>query len=419
MRIAWESGAEGIAWRANHAALPPHNRIFTMKRLAAVGLLSLAGLAQAADVPKFDEQTLDPMAGQVCYALTLADVNGDKQQDVVVVTENRVLWYQNPDWKPRVIIEDQTPRDNVCIAAHDIDGDGQVDFAIGAGWTKIGTLHWLSRGSSLDAKWHVHAIGAEVSTHRMRFADVLGKGQAQLVVSPLLATEGRAGARLTAFEIPSKPKTERWLGTVINADFNRMHNHTHLDFDGDGRVDTLTASREGVFVVRQSAAGFSKTKIGAGIAGPTPDSSGAGEIKTGKLKDGTPFIVTVEPMHGTSVVVYTPPRDKAELWTRTVLDGTFNRGHALGVADLDRDGNEDIVFGFSDPTKASDQKPGVSVFQCQDTGAGKWSKTVVDNGGVAVEDLVVDDLNGDGRPDIVACGRATHNVKLYVNRTGQ
>ncbi len=390
-----------------------------MKRLAAVTLMTLSSIAQAADVPKFEERTIDPMAGQVCYALTLADVDGDKKQDIVVVTENRVLWYQNPDWKPRVIIEDQTPRDNVCIAAHDIDGDGKVDFAIGAGWTKIGTLHWASRGASLDEKWHVHAVGTEVSTHRMRWADVLGKGKPQLVVSPLLATEGRAGARLTAFEIPASPKTDRWPGTVMNAELNRMHNHTHLDFDGDGRIDTLTASREGVFFVTKTADGFSKTKIGAGISGATPDASGAGEIKTGKLKDGTPFIVTVEPMHGTSVVVYTPPKEKTDLWTRTVLDGTFNRGHALGVADIDRDGNEDIVFGFSDPTKANDQKPGVSVFQLQDAAAMKWSKTVIDNGGVAVEDIIVEDLNGDGRPDIVACGRATHNVKLYINQTSK
>jgi hypothetical protein len=33
---------------------------------------------------------------------------------------------------------------------------------------------------------------------------------------------------------------------------------------------------------------------------------------------------------------------------------------------------------------------------------------------VATEDLVVADLTGDGHPDIVAGGRATHNVKLYV-----
>ncbi|MFM7833434.1 MAG: hypothetical protein ACKPJD_16705 [Planctomycetaceae bacterium] len=35
---------------------------------------------------------------------------------------------------------------------------------------------------------------------------------------------------------------------------------------------------------------------------------------------------------------------------------------------------------------------------------------------MATEDLAVADLTGDGRPDIVAGGRATHNVRLYVNQ---
>ncbi len=42
-------------------------------------------------------------------------------------------------------------------------------------------------------------------------------------------------------------------------------------------------------------------------------------------------------------------------------------------------------------------------------------KHVIDSGGMATEDLIVEDLTGDGRPDIVAGGRATHNLKLYVN----
>jgi hypothetical protein len=41
---------------------------------------------------------------------------------------------------------------------------------------------------------------------------------------------------------------------------------------------------------------------------------------------------------------------------------------------------------------------------------------VLDDGGVAVEDLVAEDLDGDGRAEIVAGGRATHNVKIYWNR---
>jgi hypothetical protein len=44
---------------------------------------------------------------------------------------------------------------------------------------------------------------------------------------------------------------------------------------------------------------------------------------------------------------------------------------------------------------------------------------MIDDGGMATEDLAVADLNGDKRPDIVASGRATHNVKIYWNETGK
>ncbi len=78
---------------------------------------SSAGLVHAENFPTFREQVIDPHCGEICYAVTLADVDGDERQDIVAVTENRVLWYQAPDWKKWVIIEDQTTRDNVCIDA--------------------------------------------------------------------------------------------------------------------------------------------------------------------------------------------------------------------------------------------------------------------------------------------------------------
>jgi hypothetical protein len=36
---------------------------------------------------------------------------------------------------------------------------------------------------------------------------------------------------------------------------------------------------------------------------------------------------------------------------------------------------------------------------------------------MATEDLMVGDFNGDGRPDIVAAGRSTRNVRIYWNET--
>ncbi|MEO1982419.1 MAG: VCBS repeat-containing protein, partial [Fuerstiella sp.] len=63
---------------------------------------------------RFVATTIDGNVGKVCYAVTTADVDNDGKRDIVAVTENRVLWYQNPSWKMHVIIEDQTPLDNVC-----------------------------------------------------------------------------------------------------------------------------------------------------------------------------------------------------------------------------------------------------------------------------------------------------------------
>jgi hypothetical protein len=397
--------------------------------IAATTLCSWTFVVNAAEFPKFEAKTLDPEVGKVCYAVTLADVDGDGKQDIVAVTENRVLWYQAPDWKRRVIIEDQTERDNVCIAPLDIDGDGKVDFALGAGWSgkNTGQLVWLSRGASLDDKWHVHQIGHEPWTHRMRFGNVTGGKRPELVVSPLNKTQGD-GVRLLAFSIPKNPKTDKWPSQVLNAAMNRMHNHWHLDWNGDGIDDTVTSSQEGVHLIQSAklelgsipATGLVTTKLGNGATGEKPEAKGAGEIKVGKLKGGPRFITTVEPMHGQACVVYVEPKAGEKtadgLWPRHVIDATLNRGHALWTCDIDGDGGDEIVLGFSDPGPGPIKGPGVFIYKADDATATKWTKHTIDDGGMATEDLICADLTGDGKLDIVAGGRASHNVKLYVQK---
>src|SRR5713101_2082484 len=44
--------------------------------------------AGAADFPAFEGREIDPHVGEVCYAVTLADVDGDKKTDIVAVSEN-------------------------------------------------------------------------------------------------------------------------------------------------------------------------------------------------------------------------------------------------------------------------------------------------------------------------------------------
>ena len=381
----------------------------------------LGGLVPAlalAGVPRFEAKVIDPKIGNVCYAVTKADVNDDGKLDIVAVSENRVQWYEAPSWTKHIILEDQTELENVCIAAHDIDGDGKVDFALGAGWIKAnsGTIQWITRGAKPEDKWSVHFIDKEKTTHRMSFADVLGTERPQLVVSPLTrSVEGAVGVRLLAFEIPSQPKTDRWPLTILDQSVNRMHAHTHVDWNGDGKLDSVVAGEEGVFLIQRKGEAFTKTLLGTGASGDKPELRGAGEIKVGRFKNGGRFLATVEPMHGTSVAVYVPNADGSLPLRRVVIEETLKQGHAVWTADLDGDGTDELVIGHREAGTGTVKGPGLYVFSCGDEAGTKWSKHVIDDGGVAVEDAIAADFNGDGRIDLVAGGRATQNVKLYIN----
>jgi len=383
-----------------------------------------AAAPATATAVSFAEQTLDPRAGKICYAVTLADVDGDGRDDVVVVTEEAVIWYANPGasggaWSKRDLIRGQTLRDNVCIAAHDIDGDGLVDFALGAGWPRGGTLAWLGRGGDPIEPWQVHDIGPLAAAHRMHWADVLGAGRPQVVVSPLKAAVGAAGVPLTAFAIPDNPAVDRWLPTVLETSLNRLHGHLHTDLDGDGRIDTLTASREGVsLITARPAGGFQRKLISRGADAEQPDAGGAGEIARGRLAAGGDFLVAVEPMHGSDLAVLIRGGTGQAEWLRGVIDSGYARGHAIATADFDGDGGDEIVFGSSDPADKPGYGPTLAVYRrtvapSPLTPAG-WQRSVLDAGGTAVEAVAVGDLSGDGIPDIVAVGRATHNVKLFI-----
>jgi hypothetical protein len=112
--------------------------------------------------------------------------------------------------------------------------------------------------------------------------------------------------------------------------------------------------------------------------------------------------------------VYTEPDDPKSLWDRHVIDEELKWGHAVSFADLDGDGNDELIIGVRDD--GGKERRGVRIYKALDDKGAKWSRQIVDAGGIAVEDLAAADLDGDGRIDVVAVGRQTHNVRIYWNQ---
>ncbi len=428
-------------------------------------LIWLAGVAAGADLsdapkppagfPSFKVQEID--AGlKIGYAVIAADIDGDAKPDIVVVDQHKVVWYQNPTWKKRVLLDGKTKPDNVCIAALDIDGDKLPELVVGAGWKPFdtknpGTLQWLKRGKTLDDEWMMHAIPCEEPTvHRVRAFDTDGDGKPELVMAPLMGREatkeknwldGRP-VRIVAYKVPAKDpeKPESWRPTVLSEELHVVHNFSE---GADPSKAFFAVSYVGVSRIQQTKdKKWMGETIGEGDQLNPKGSRGASELALGDYFDfgiameqrghpRSPIIrdavaATIEPWHGNKVVVYRPEKE-AKLWTRVVVDEQLRWGHAVKFAKLGRKGVEafaqshfdDLIVGVRDnpDPKQGDiftEKRGVRIYRYAEK-IKKWERYILEDGGVAVEDLIVEDLDGDKRPDIVAVGRATGNCRIYWN----
>ena len=354
------------------------------------------------------------------YQVAVADLNADGRPDVIALSTDAdcVDWYENPAWQRRPIA--RTAK-NIDLAVQDVDGDRRPEIALATGFyfnepTRGGEIVLLRSTTAPDDAWTQHLIATDPVVHRVRWGDCDADGRRELIHAPLFG-RGSAGTRdpepahLWSLTIPAQfPAGEASIAT-IDETLTVLHGIYVTDLDRDGRDELLTASFEGLcrfdLEGEAAAAHWRKQLISPGAdpaTGQPGAARGSSEVAVGNLGRGAYWLAAIEPWHGNQVVVYSP-QDGG--WQRRVLDDRLTEGHALVVADFDRDGVDEVVAGW--------RGAGGGLMQYTSTGVpGEFRSHSLDHD-IAVEGLVAADMNSDGRLDLVAIAGRTNNLVWYEN----
>jgi len=403
-------------------------RNYLLASIAAVATTLVGGASAAPPpAPQFEAQTIDPEV-QIGYGVVVGDVDGDKRLDILLADKRQFVWFRNPGkpgerWPRFVMAENLTELDNVCIAARDIDGDGRVEVAVGAQWNpaetsnveRSGAIFYLIRPADPTARWTpVRIEPHDPTTHRMQWIPA-GDKKFALAVLPLHGKDNKAGqgtaVRLQVITPPenlSDPKAS-WQSRFVDTGMHMTHNFDIVTQEESENI--VIAGQEGVRQFSLSRANEKTTLL------PTlASNTNAGEVRVCRGR-----LVTISPMHGSQVLHQYWVPAKQPVFSKkgtprhsinVVLDDTLREGHALGVADLLKIGQPQVVAGWRLPN--ADKKVGIRLYILP---GGNQDTHVIDDNTMACEDLKIADLDGDGWLDIVASGRATHNLIIYWNRT--
>lgn len=372
--MAHGGGSRRHNWRACWAALA---------LLGAIPLVQATAPAARATVP--EPQFAAPVtypAGFPSESIAVADFTGDGRKDLVAnsvfsfdpaAAFKLLLFAQQPDGSLREaarldMVPYEYPHYVTTLAAGDIDGDGRADVAVA---TNAGIDVFLQRNGTLAPRRETVFPG----TRRVKLADLDSDGRRDLLTSGTSGVSWLRGNGDGTFgaPVPINP-TERMIVEVGH--FNR-----------DARPDVVGIHESTLYVFRQGADGSFET-------GETT-SAGAADLAVGDVTgDGLDDIAVTVPGNTpySSVAVWAQRQDGT--LRPPVFRPVYDVPGPLVIGDVNADQRKDLVM-----VHVGWHRAGVLL---QDTDGTLTTERLysVDAGG-AEEQLVVDDVTADARPDIV------------------
>ncbi|MFP5285580.1 MAG: ThuA domain-containing protein, partial [Thermoanaerobaculia bacterium] len=357
--------------------------VFGVLFLAAVALGSAPGRAE--DIPFVRTQiALDSPHGPCGNAL--GDLDGDGRLDAIVAgSEGPLVGYAFPDWTPSVLASrGYTTQGGLAVG--DLDWDGDLDVTVGTVWFE-------NPGAPAAVPWPVHRIGSG-GNQDVVLGDLDRDGRIDVVM------RGEPGSVVTLFQ-QNGPRSWSRRDLMPGAGTRGL---ALPDLNRDGFLDIVVGGR---WLANPRGRILSRTWQRRSFGSWSPEAAlGIGDLN----RDGRPDVVmTVSEGSGRISWFENPVNSARVRWRERVIDsGPLESAQGVSVADLDRDGDPDVV------TSEIQGEGRLLVYLNAGRGSG-WSRQVLGTPGL--HNVRVSDIGGDGDADIVGTLPFGNGpVELWENR---